>query len=581
MVRGLSLVSLLLICGAVGSPAVLAQTVTGTVTEAETGTALATVVVALVDEAGAVRGQVLTDPRGRFTLQAPEAGSYAVRAERLGRRTVEIGPVQVDVGPPVSRDLAMEVEAISLEAIQVAVEGDTRCRLRPDEGAELARVWHHARLALQVEALGRQEEVFRFRLRDHHRDLTPDARRIEAEEAREQQRFMREPYRSAPVEELLADGWIRVDPVDGSWDYFAPDAAALLSDSFEQTHCFRLVRDEAHPGLLGVAFEPLRGGSTAGIKGALWLDEMGGVLRFLTFRYDRLPAEAGPPRQLPGLSEEALGGRVEFMELPGGAWVVRRWHIRMPRLRATTRTVFGRMQEEVVLQGIREVGGEVLEVRHRGGEVIALAEALEVTHDLELALPEMADVGGTPVDVEVEGGRRDRLGGAVQLEGLTVTATRRTAAEERELRSGTRTDVVFGEELAQAEVRGARVIDLIRRMPGVEVTQGTEESDIPWGSVCVQMRRAIRGFHNPTACEMVLVILDGARIPGGVEDLGYFLMDLAVSDFESIELLSPLQAGTRYGLDGAGGAIVLHSRGRGPFRHPARAPGSDHPRDRP
>ena len=45
-----------------------------------------------------------------------------------------------------------------------------------------------------------------------------------------------------------------------------------------------------------------------------------------------------------------------------------------------------------------------------------------------------------------------------------------------------------------------------------------------------------------------------------------------MSEFERIELMSPLQASSRYGLAGSGGAMVLHSRGRGPYQDPARNP---------
>jgi hypothetical protein len=708
----------------------LAQSVRGTVTAQETGEPLPTTVVALLDETGSVRAQVLTDARGSFRLQAPTPGSYVLRGERIGRRTAVLPPFDLGPGEDMVRDLVLAVEAISLEGIEVV--GDARCRLRPDEGEALARVWERARMVLEAEALGRREEVLRYRLRDYHRILTPDARRVTEETVSPGGGFMREPYRSAPVEEILEDGWVREDPRDGSWEFFAPDAAVLLSEPFQEEHCFRLIRDRNRPGLLGLAFEPLSRRGPPGIEGALWLDESSGELRVLTYRYTRLPPSAGSPRELPSLSEEAMGGRVEFVRLPSGAWVVGRWYIRTPLLHRVTRTVLGRRQEGVELAGVHELGGEVLDVRLPGGDVLNLAARGSVAGvvrdegegapvggvDLRLegtayqarsdtlgrfrfeGIPEgtyrltarrpgadPARRGSDPVEVEVvadregavevtvsspapvaaepvpgeprrlaaardtlrpadvrgpilwvEGRLRDGDDGrpvsdavitvaetgleitsgrdgrfvlgelpvgtyqlgiehvaygsrtealrleegpvvlleialpprAIALEGFTVTATPRTGADEVRLRSGTRRDIAFGSDLARAEERGERVVDVLRRMPGIEVTEGTEQSELPFGAVCVEMRRATRGIMTGSGCEMVAVILDGSRISGGVEGLGHFLMDLQAADFESVELLGPLQATTLYGMAGSAGAVVLHSRGRGPYRDPAR-----------
>lgn len=814
-----------------------AQAVSGVVQESETGDPLPTVVITLLDGDGRVHGRTLSDVRGRFSLSAPGPGRYGLRAERIGRRSVEVAPLEVGSGEEVVRELVMFVEAISLEGIEVV--GDARCRLRPDEGVALARVWDQARIALQVEALSREAQALRFRLRNFTRELSPDLRRVVDEEEETSSTFAREPYRSAPVAGLMRDGWIQADPRDGSWDYFAPDAAALLSDSFQEGHCFRLVRDEEHPGLLGLGFEPVGRSSTPGVEGALWLEEATSELRFLTYRYTNVPPVAGAARRLPRISPEAMGGRVEFVQLPGGAWVVSRWYIRAPLLRVATRTVLGRAQEEVTLGGVSEIGGEVLEVRGRDGDVIALESMEEPSRPSGLALigvvtdsisgeplegatvfvsgvdttartdqegrfeltelppgtyfvgfshPRLDDLGldgGLPARVEVpqrggatvelttpsfgtvlvarcaaegmgEGGavagtvrtgdevpvpeaevvlrwgqngdegrmvtEADAAGGflfcgvpagepasllarflglegpaerlaldggegvvqdlrldldglasehadrmelrtepgrilsdndpiriegrvedwsdgrpvadavirlveaelatttgpdgrfvfgevnpgtyrfeiehiaygirheilsleggrlvhiavrlptrAIALEGFTVTATPRTPVEEIRRRSGTRRDIVAGAELARAELRGERVIDVVRRMPGVQVTEGGEgEGNLPFGSVCVELRRATRGILTGGGCDMVLVIMDAARVSGGIEDLGPFLAGLPVADFESIELLSPMQAGTIYGLSGSSGAIVLHSRGRGPYLDPER-----------
>ncbi len=148
---------------------------------------------------------------------------------------------------------------------------------------------------------------------------------------------------------------------------------------------------------------------------------------------------------------------------------------------------------------------------------------------------------------------------AVELEEITVTVSPRTLGEEIVRRSGTRRDIFAGRELLEAEERGARVVDLLRLVPGVEV------QPLRGGGVCVKMRRRIQGLGASGGSDCILIVVDGV----------FRGVDLArhdVSEFESIEVLSPLQASSRYGLSGSGGAIILHSRGRGPYRDPARNP---------
>jgi hypothetical protein len=339
-----------------------AQTVVGTIVEAESSAPLRTAYLTLTSEEGEIVGRTLSDAQGRFTLRAPSPGRYFVQAERIGRGSVVHGPVVVGEGEVIQVELRAESRAISLAGIEVTA--DPQCRLEPDEGVEMARVWEQARLVLQVEAISRAERTFRYQLSSYTRELAPDARRVVAQQTRRSGGYLDAPYVSAPVEELLDEGWVREDPRDGGWTFFAPDARVLLSDRFQGAHCFRLVADAGDASLIGLAFEPVRRSTLPGIEGALWLDRESAELRHLTFRYTGFPgvATAGAP-----IPEQGRGGRVEFLELPGGLWVVHRWHIRMPVLDQ----VRGPRDTRIVLAGILEEGGEVIEIRNAAGAVVA------------------------------------------------------------------------------------------------------------------------------------------------------------------------------------------------------------------
>ena len=77
---------------------------------------------------------------------------------------------------------------------------------------------------------------------------------------------------------------------------------------------------ETKSGLIGVAFEPVKQRRDTDIEGVLWVDRESAQLRYLEFRYTPISWRG----------RELSGGKVEFHQLPSGAWIVRRWSIRMP-----------------------------------------------------------------------------------------------------------------------------------------------------------------------------------------------------------------------------------------------------------
>lgn len=131
------------------------------------------------------------------------------------------------------------------------------------------------------------------------------------------------PYRSLAAGSLAQTGYVRPAP-ENTWEYRAPDAEVLMSDSFLDTHCFQVVPAPAdEPGMVGLGLEPVPGREVPDIEGVLWLDAESGALERLDFRYVNLPFEQGR-------DWDQIGGRVEFERLETGLWIVRRWYIRMP-----------------------------------------------------------------------------------------------------------------------------------------------------------------------------------------------------------------------------------------------------------
>src|SRR3989475_6307282 len=79
----------------------------------------------------------------------------------------------------------------------------------------------------------------------------------------------------------------------------------------------------------------------------------------MEFSYIRLPED---------LVAVGAGGRVEFMRLPNGVWIVRDWLIRMPYAKWKQQAMAMGMRPEVT--GFREKGGSADFIRAGDGTVV-------------------------------------------------------------------------------------------------------------------------------------------------------------------------------------------------------------------
>ncbi|MYI07500.1 MAG: carboxypeptidase regulatory-like domain-containing protein [Gemmatimonadetes bacterium] len=331
-----------------------AQAVRGRLMDLQSSEGVGGAMMTLVDRQDSHLGSTLTRASGLFEIEAPSPGRYRVKAERIGYATAWSDYFEIDVGDTLAIEIAAQVEAISLEGIEV--QGEARCRVRPEEGLAVARVWDEARKALAAAAWTQERGIYRYEMLHITRDLDPDGRTVTWEDRVLQQSLRQSPYRARPAAELIESGFARLTADESS--YFAPDAAVLLSDPFLDTHCFRLRRDARRaPGLIGLAFEPVPGRRLPEIAGTLWLDPADGELQWLDFRYVNLP--------LPVPLARAASGRVDFKPMPNGTWIVESWQIRMPQP-VSNPGPFARVR----LGGVAEEGGEILRAHLNEGKVL-------------------------------------------------------------------------------------------------------------------------------------------------------------------------------------------------------------------
>jgi hypothetical protein len=343
--------ALVLACSAI--PAALAsQTVAGTLVAADRGAPLAGATVSLLDEGGRAVAAASSRANGGFTLTAPAAGRYRVRAERVGHASTLSAPISLAAGETFTLRLEAGGRGVQLEGIKV-VAGDRGCVVNPRAGARTAAVWEEARKVLSATRLSETSAGTLYTVRRFRRELDASTSMTRAAQEDTTRGMSLDPFRSLPPEELAREGYVRREGRENV--FFAPDAQVLLSDEFLNGHCFRVVPGSGEAaGMIGLAFEPVRGRRLPDVQGTLWLDPASAELRFMEFTYTRLDEIS---------VDDSWGGTVEFDQTDAGTWIVNRWKLRLP--------VVGRMvnprgrsvaDAPVGVVSISEVGAEVLGV---------------------------------------------------------------------------------------------------------------------------------------------------------------------------------------------------------------------------
>ena len=308
--------------------------------ESSPGAAVIGALIALLNEHDSVVTEGLSTEHGTRTLRAPP-GVYRVRVRRIGYLPFISAPI----GLPRDNELLLRVESPKVVLENIVVTSNSKCH-RDDPGARaLSVVWDEVEMALRSSQITNADligigraEVFRRVRALNGAEISSDTTSFTI--------GTKPPFAAIAAERLATNGYVVGDEMNG-WQFYAPDETVLLSDQFAASHCFRLVRDQAHRGLIGVAFEPAPGRHVSDVKGALWVDEVTSELREIVFRY----VNAG------ALSQFEAGGFTHFARLPSGAWIVDDWILRAPLLSRQQGDAYG---SRLVRTGYSEDGGRIV-----------------------------------------------------------------------------------------------------------------------------------------------------------------------------------------------------------------------------
>ena len=334
------------------------QVVVGQVVDAASAAPVGEGFVVLLDEQGREIARTLTGGDARFLLRAPGPGRYQLRSERIGYVAL-VGPAfTLEQDQTLTHQLPVTALALQLAAVEIT--GRTTCRLNPDRALATAAVWEEVRKALAAAVWTARQPAYRYRAVEYRRDWE-FARGARTETSDTLVGHWRALWVSRPAAELAERGYIRTE--GDSTVYDGPDAGVIQDSTFLGSHCFTLAsRSASGAAQVGLAFEPEPRRRLPDVRGILWIDQRTGELRVLDYHYTRVPE---------GLDDDRIGGKIEFLRLPSGAWIVQRWQIRMPRVGLEMfRLPSGYEERRLRVLGFRERGGEVLEVRALDGRIV-------------------------------------------------------------------------------------------------------------------------------------------------------------------------------------------------------------------
>jgi hypothetical protein len=303
------------------------------------GAGIAGALVAAIADDGRVVAEGITDAEGFRSLQLPP-GKYTVRVRRIGYQPFSSGEITV----PYSGTLKLVTESRRVMLETVVVMSSSSCRNDERDKTGISTVWDEISKALVGSEVTRRDlanlgTLIRYKKKVERKIVKADTTRTTIAGDR--------PFAAVDPVWLSRTGYVHGN-VDIGFEYYAPDEAVLLSREFANTHCFRIVRNNKRKGQVGLNFEPSPGRRLPEISGTLWLNEKSSELIEIEFRFVNVGA----------VEEFKPGGKVHFMRMSSGAWLVDNWYMRFPLLELQ----MGAYRDALKEIGYSEDGGAITQI---------------------------------------------------------------------------------------------------------------------------------------------------------------------------------------------------------------------------
>lgn len=302
------------------------------------GLPLSGALVAIVDDSNQVVAEGISSLSGIQMLKAP-SGMYRLRVRRIGFRPFVSDPFSI----PHEAEVLVTVETPRVVLNTVLVTAKVVCKGIGDEATQLHTVWEEIDKSLRSSQLSLYDISAVGWSQVYRKEIGPDGTVLSSDTSTVLL-INQKPFGAPDPEFLARVGYVQGEEIKG-WEYFGPDEAVLLSESFRRTHCFSVARDKARPEQIGIAFSPIPERDVPDISGTFWVNDTSSALTEVVFRY----SNAGL------LSRFRAGGFARFRRLSSGAVIVDSWELSAPRLEMRPA-----QHEQVVASGYTADGGMII-----------------------------------------------------------------------------------------------------------------------------------------------------------------------------------------------------------------------------
>ncbi|MES2176685.1 MAG: carboxypeptidase regulatory-like domain-containing protein [Gemmatimonadota bacterium] len=293
-----------------------AQRLTGIARDTGSVAPLSGVVVVVLDANRIALSRAITGEDGRYSVDLP-ASATQLRVVRIGYQPRVIALATPRAARP-TLDFAL-TKVGSLLSTRF-VNDDRICSTDRDRTDALS-LWEQARAALLASIVARESHPSTVMNLTYER-VTARGGLVLQQATRLATGRTTRPFVAADAPAALAEQGYLVENADGRW-FKGPDADVLLDDSFAATHCFSVQPpDAAHPGAIGLGFEPARGRERLmDVRGTLWMESTNPSLRSLEYRYT-----GGDP----AWERAGAAGAIYFRTMPNGVVFVDEWKLHIP-----------------------------------------------------------------------------------------------------------------------------------------------------------------------------------------------------------------------------------------------------------